>query len=302
MKYTVKNTANLLDTVLEMYHGISRQKAKQIISKSYFFKNGSRLANHPLEALNTGDILEQTNIDRGMKPVKMANRARPFSIYFEDDHLIAAFKPAGILSSFDRNRPKDNSFQKELQFYLNQRGEETIRLWVIHQIDREVEGIMLFAFSEDIQAKMIEQWHDSQIRYLALTENKPFEKQGVIENWLHENAQRKLVATPKEVANSKFAKTSFEYLKRYGENHLLELNIHHGRSKQIRAHLSDLDCPVVGDRKYGADTLVLRQIRLALHSLEFKHPVKGNLISLKYQPAAKFFNPSTTENELYKIL
>ena len=160
----------------------------------------------------------------------------------------------------------------------------------------------MFAFSEDIQTKMIEQWHDSQIRYLALTENKPVEKHGVIENWLHENAQRKLVATPKEVANSKFAKTSYEYLKKYGDCHLIEVKVHTGRSKQIRVHLSDLGCPVVGDRKYGADTLVLRQIRLALHLMEFKHPVKGNLISLKYQPAAKFFNPSITENELYKIL
>ena len=302
MKYTVKKSANLLDTVLEMYHGVSKQKAKQIISKSVFFKNNRRLSNHPNEMLAPGDIIEQTKMDRGMKPVKMANRARPFAIYYEDEHLIAAFKPAGILSSFDRNRPKDNSFQKELQFFLNQRGEEKIRLWVIHQIDREVEGIMLFALSEDIQTKMIEQWHDSQISYLALTENKPFEKQGVIENWLHENAQRKLIATPKEVANSKFAKTSFEYIKRYGENHLLELNIHNGRSKQIRVHLADLGCPVVGDRKYGADTLVLRQIRLALHFMELNHPVKGNLISLKYQPSIKFFNPSTTENELYKIL
>ena len=302
MKYTVKKSANLLDTVLEMYHGVSKQKAKQIISKSVFFKNNRRLSNHPNEMLAPGDIIEQTKMDRGIKPVKMANRARPFAIYYEDEHLIAAFKPAGILSSFDRNRPKDNSFQKELQFFLNQRGEEKIRLWVIHQIDREVEGIMLFALSENIQTKMIEQWHDSQMSYLALTENKPFEKQGVIENWLHENAQRKLIATPKEVANSKFAKTSFEYIKRYGENHLLELNIHNGRSKQIRVHLADLDCPVVGDRKYGADTLVLRQIRLALHFMELNHPVKGNQISLKYQPSIKFFNPSITENELYKIL
>jgi len=302
MKYTVKKSANLLDTVLEMYHGVSKQKAKQIISKSVFFKNNRRLSNHPNEILASGDIIEQTKMDRGMKSVKMANRARPFAIYYEDEHLIAAFKPAGILSSFDRNRPKDNSFQKELQFFLNQRGEETIRLWVVHQIDREVEGVMLFARSEEIQQVMISHWHDVNIKYLALTENKPENKQGTIENWLHENAQRKLIATPKEVANSKWAKTSYEYLKKYGDCHLLEMKVHTGRSKQIRVHLADLGCPVVGDRKYGADTLVLRQIRLALHFMELNHPVKGNLISLKYQPSVKFFNPSTTENELYKIL
>lgn len=302
MKHTVKKSASLLDTVLELYHGVSKQKAKQIISNSVFMKNGDRLASHPKEMLEVGDVIEVMKTEKGVKQPKPPTRARPFAIYYEDEYLLAALKPAGILASFDRNRPKDNSFQMELQNFLDERDHEGKRLWVVHQLDREVEGLMLFALSEPIQQKMIRHWHDVSMKYLAITEKKPSPTQGVIENWIHETTLRKLAATKEEVPESKFVKTSYELVRQQGRFFVVEVTVESGKAKQIRLHLSDLGCTIAGDRKYGDNSDVLRQLRLAANFMEFKHPVTGLMVSLSYVPAPKFFSPSNKENELYKIL
>ncbi len=302
MKYKVKKTANLLETIMELYHGVSRQKAKQIITNSLFTKNGQPLANHPKEILEEDDVLEVLKPDNLVKKVTLPKRSQPFALYFEDEHLVVGIKPAGILSVADQNHPKEKSYHKMLEQYLANRDEEKTRLWVVHRMDRELEGLMLFAKSEKIQQKMVDHWSKTTVKLTALTEGRPQENSGIIENWLHESEMRILVTSSKEHAEAHWAKTAWWYVRPEGVNHVLEIQVLEGRNKQIRAHLSGLGCPIVGDRKYGADGGVLRQIRLAANMMEFDHPVTGKRTKLSYQPTRFFFAPTGRANEKYKVM
>jgi 23S rRNA pseudouridine1911/1915/1917 synthase len=303
MKYTTKKTSSLLDTIMEIYHGVSKQKAKQIHGYSEFIIDGEKIAKHPKLIINAGSVIEVIQKSVNEKPLKLVpSHNRPVAIYFEDDYFIIALKPAGILSCSDQTLKNSKSFHKLLEAFILKRDERKQRLWPIHRLDKEVEGLIMFAKDEDTQEAMKESWQTVTKKYLALTENKPQDENGYIENWLKEGQEQKVFTFEKEVNGSKFAKTEFHYIRKERDYHLIELILHTGRKNQIRAHLAGIDCPIVGDRKYGADSSVKRQVRLAAYKLEFMHPITDESISMEYMPIARFFKPSKNEDENYKIV
>jgi len=303
MKYTTKKTASLLDTMMEIYHGVSKQKAKQLFSHSEFIINGQKIEKHPKLMVESGsqiEIVQKSVIEKEKKV--LPNRNNPIAIYFEDEFLIIALKPAGILSCSDQTLKNSKSYHKLLEAFVIRRDEKKRRLWPVHRLDKEVEGLIMFAKNQEIQEKMKDSWQTVTKKYLALTENKPDDENAYIENWLKEGAEQKVYCYEREVANSKFAKTEYHYLRNEKSYHLLELTLHTGRKNQIRVHLAGIGCPIVGDRKYGADDSVKRQVRLAAYKLEFTHPVTEELINLEYMPISRFFKPSKDEDENYKIV
>lgn len=301
MKYKTKKAATLFDTIMEIYFGVSKQKAKQIISHSEFIIDGKKIDKYPKQIIEAGVILEIVKESKSQQN-KLPSRNNPVAIYFEDNHLIVALKPPGILSCGDKSDQNTKTFHKLLEAYLFQRDEKKKRLWIIHRLDKEVEGFIMFAKSEEMQMTMKENWQMVNKKYLALTENRPIKDNGFIEGWLKDGPLQKVLPYKKEVEGSKFAKTEFQYIRQEKSFHLLELTLHTGRKNQIRVQLSDIGCPIVGDRKYGADDSFKRQIRLAAFYLEFVHPVTDERIILEYKPIARFFNPSKNEDENYKIV
>jgi 23S rRNA pseudouridine1911/1915/1917 synthase len=302
MKYTLKNNATLLEAVMEMYKGMSRQKAKQVIGHSRFSINGIQIEKIANQSYSKGDILEIDKLESSPDQKFIPSRSKPVSIYFEDEYMVVALKPAGILSCGNKTDKSKTSFHRVLEEYLQKRDEKKIRLWIVHRLDKEVEGLNLFAKSENIQIAIKDNWQQVTKKYLAIAEAKPEPESGVIENWLREVAKQKVVGFNKEVPDSKFAKTEYHYIRAEKPYHLLEIQIYTGRKNQIRVHLAGIGCPIVGDRRYGADDSVLRQIRLAAYKLEFIHPVTKNTVSMEYTPIARFFKPSKTTDESYKVI
>ncbi len=302
MRYTIKENITLLDAVLEIYKGISKQKAKQIISYSELIKNGIEIDHHPNQLIEKGDVLEINKLEPNKAKNLVPNRNNPISIHFEDEHLVVALKPAGIISCGSKTDKKTNSFHIVLQDYIQKRDDKKTKLWIVHRLDKEVEGLILFTKTEQIQQLIKDNWQHVVKKYLAITESKPDPENGIIENWLREVAEQRVVGFSKEVPDSKFAKTEYRYLRAEKGYHVLEVQIYTGRKNQIRVHLAGIGCPIVGDRKYGADASVLRQIRLAAYKIEFMHPVTKNKLALEYMPTARFFKPSKTENESYKVM
>jgi len=300
MKYTLKQTAPLLETVMEIYKGISRQKAKQIIGHSEFTVNGKKITGNPKNVLPLGSTLEI--YPRSVKAAnRIPSRRDRFVIYYEDAYLIILLKPAGIISCGNQEMKVNNSFHKRVEAFISERDGKKIRLGIVHRLDREVEGLIMFAKSEGIRSDMKDHWPDISKMYLALTECKPRQTHGIFESWLKDTSIQKVVSYDKEVEGSKYAKTEYHWIRAVKQFHLLEIKLHTGRRNQIRVHLAELGCPVVGDRKYGADSTVIRQIRLAANKLEFTHPVHRKMISVSYQPPKRFFEPSETTEEKYKI-
>jgi 23S rRNA pseudouridine1911/1915/1917 synthase len=302
MKYIAKTDATLLDTIIEMHPGISKQKAKQIASYYEIVINGEIIKNHPKTVVHQGQSVELKKIVRGDDKVTHPDRKRPIAIYFEDKYVIVALKPAGILSCRDKNQETINSFHKVLEAFIFFRDEQRLRLWPVHRLDKEVEGLIMFAKSESLQDKIKQSWQNVTKRYLALVEGEPSSNSGVIEGWLRENREQRVMVYNKEVEGGKFSKTEYTILRKEGKFNLLEITLHTGRKNQIRAHLSHIGCPIVGDRKYGADGSINRQVRLAAYKLNFTHPESGTQLDLSYMPTARFFRPSSNEDENYKIL
>jgi 23S rRNA pseudouridine1911/1915/1917 synthase len=122
--------------------------------------------------------------------------------------------------------------------------------------------------------KVKEGWESTEKHYYALVEGVPKQSEGTIKSWLVEDGKQKVHSTTNQ-ENAKLAVTHYKVIKPVDKYTLLDIITETGRKNQIRVQLSDLGCPIVGDRKYGASAEFVRRIRLHAYSLTFIHPETG---------------------------
>ena len=184
-------------------------------------------------------------------------------VIYEDEHIIVIDKPEGMLA-IATEKEKEHTAYHIVTEYVKQSGEEN-RIFVVHRLDRDTSGVLLFAKDEETKFSLQDNW-DSLVKfrgYCALAENHPNEKAGRIESWLRETESH-FVFSAHNDGEGKHAITNYE-VKLESENYsLLAVNIETGRKNQIRAHLSEMGCPIAGDKKYGAKTNPIH--RLGLHA------------------------------------
>jgi len=302
VKTTLKKPLTLLEAIMELFHGVSKQKARQIIRYSDIYVNGKAVEKKPNTLLNQGDLIEAVKTGAVKNTFRKPSHDHPVVFHYEDDFLLVAHKPAGILSCANATEPGARNFKKLVEEYLLERDQKKERQFIVHRLDREVEGMIIFAKSEMIKDRLKDSWDGVIKKYLALVEGKPEQNEGIIESWLKDTPSQKVESFNKEVSGSRLAKTGYRVLKSDGKYSLIEIVLHTGRKNQIRVHMGQLGCPIVGDRKYGADASVVRQIRLAACKLSFPHPVHQKPIELSYTPGAGFVKPSGNTDEKYKII
>jgi 23S rRNA pseudouridine1911/1915/1917 synthase len=143
-----------------------------------------------------------------------------------------------------------------------------------------------------------ENWVKTEKHYYALVEGIPEKAEDTIKSWLIEDKAQKVHST-KDTANAKYAITNYKTIKRLDKLVLLDIKTETGRKNQIRVHLSDIGCPIVGDRKYGASNDYIRRIRLHAYSLSFPHPVDGKMITV-LSPMPEGFLSLKAKDEHYK--
>jgi 23S rRNA pseudouridine1911/1915/1917 synthase len=205
-------------------------------------------------------------------------------------------KPAGISSVGDLDTP--NIF-KMVAAYLKEKSKGKLSVFVVHRLDKEVSGVLLFAKTFQVMNAIKDNWSENIKIYNALVEGSPKEQEGEIRSWLKENSQM-LVYSTNEQADAKFAITHYRVLNKIKDYTLVEVRLETGRKNQIRVHLSDIGCPIVGDRKYGASDDFKRRIRLHACSLSLKHPING--LQLKIESSLpKSFLVIKQQDENYKV-
>ncbi len=291
MKITVKNTGTLLDVLMEEFGNASRSKVRKLI-KGGCISDATGTYKHPETILPKGLVLDY---DKFEKSVKTPNT--PFRILFEDDYLIAVIKPAGILTHGVPGA-KVWSLHQQVNKYIKDESEGRKRALVIHRLDREVTGIVLMAKTEEIQQKVKDNWKEAEKLYYAFVEGHPKEKEGTISSWLWEDG-RHIMHSGNETPESKFAITHYKEIDQRGDNSLIRVKLETGRKNQIRVHMSDIGCPIIGDYRYGADSTITRMIRLVAYSLTFPHPVTGKIIKLETKLPRTFLVLGDTD-EKYK--
>lgn len=186
-----------------------------------------------------------------LDPSKAPRRlARGLRILYEDDSILVVDKPAGLLS-IGTETEREHTAHWILSVYLRKRGEKR-NVAVVHRLDRDTSGVLLFAKSAATKKTLMEHWDDLVLRrqYVAVVEGVVQGEEGTIDLPLRENRGGRMVVDPQ----GQRAVTHWKVLQRGPRRTLLSLELETGRKNQIRIHLAAIGHPVVGDQKYGNQT------------------------------------------------
>ncbi len=294
-KFKANISGTLLEVLKNQFPKSSNQSLRNLVKHSDITCN-----NQPLR--NTSDpIKEGDELILKDRPLAEEWRLGKYTVkvMYEDEYLLVAHKPAGMLTSGE-STSKTPTFVKLLTEMIREKTGQPRRLGIVHRIDREVEGLVMFAKSEKILEAMKENWRTVEKSYLAITEKQPPAKEGEISSWLKDGLKQKVFSYDREIPDSKWAVTNFRYIRLVGKYHLVEVSLDTGRKNQIRVHFAEVGCPIVGDWKYGAAKSPVRQIRLIAWRLAFDHPVTKERIELEAQVPKSFYTISETKDERYK--
>jgi 23S rRNA pseudouridine1911/1915/1917 synthase len=291
MKINVKEEQLLTEVLHSAFGEASKTTIKQWITHGSVKVNG-RLETNPATKVKPEDVVEYNR-----QKLKKVRHRSPFPLYCEDEFIVVAEKPAGLLTVGDRGTG-GTSFYQQMLNYIKANSDGKEKLYVVHRLDREVSGLLVFAKTEKVQEQMKEQWNKVIKRYYALVEGDPPKERDTIVSWLMEGGDQK-VRSVREQEGAKKAVTRYRVMDRTAGFSLLEVELETGRKNQIRVHLSEMGCPVVGDRRYGADAKFVRRIRLHAFYLSFPHPATGELLEFKSKMPAGFLT-LRPEDEKYK--
>jgi 23S rRNA pseudouridine955/2504/2580 synthase/23S rRNA pseudouridine1911/1915/1917 synthase len=212
------------------------------------------------------------------------------NIIYEDDVLLVCNKPAGLMVEPDRNN-FPNLLQQVKNYLKEKTGDKTPYVQHLHRIDRPVSGIVLFTKQKEHLRNLSEQFAERKVfkYYVALTSNAPVILEGALEHW-HRKEKKKAALVPE---GTEFAeKIKLEYSVKPHEKFLLwNIKLYTGKFHQIRAQLASVDCPIIGDDKYGS-SIPYKPDTIALHAgkLIIQHPVSKK--EMVFEVAAPFLSAS----------
>lgn len=206
-------------------------------------------------------------------------------VLFEDNHLVAINKPAGMLVQGDETG--DKPLADEVKAYIKRKygkpGE--VFLGVVHRLDRPVSGVVVFARTSKAVSRMNELFRDRKTEkiYWAVVERKPGSPSGKLVHWLQKDEKKnKTTIYRKETPGALRSELTYSLLDSAHGLHLLEVRPITGRSHQIRSQLAAMGCPILGDLKYGAvSTTDDGSIALHARALSFIHPVKQEMVTIR---------------------
>jgi 23S rRNA pseudouridine1911/1915/1917 synthase len=224
-------------------------------------------------------------------------------VLYNDNHLIAVNKPAGLLVQGDDTG--DIALLDMVKAYIKRKEKKPGNVFIgtIHRLDRPVSGVVLFAKTSKALTRMSEMFKEKQIRktYFALVENRPKKLNSTLEHWLTKDTDKNLAhAHDKEVKNSKNAVLEYFYIGTANHLYLLRVNPLTGRPHQIRVQLAKIGCSIAGDLKYGAKSSHGHKIFLHSGKVNFVNPVKKEAMEITCLPPNEgnwqFFQELITNN------
>lgn len=194
------------------------------------------------------------------------------NILYEDKYLIAVYKKNNLPTIKCDNY--SNNLYSEVFDYLHKKNQ---KVFVIHRLDKDTCGIVLFAKNENVQRIMQDNWENTVRNYIAIVHGK-VNSHGEIKSYIKET--KTLMSYSTNDKAGKFAHTIFDLIKSNKQYSLIKINIKTGRKNQIRVHMKDNNTPILGDRKYGKKD-GYRNMMLFANELIFNHPINKQVINIK---------------------
>lgn len=263
----------LMDFLMRKMNGISRNRVKNLLAGHGIMVDRKLTTRHdfPLEAGQT--VL----VSRHKRSTELLNKY--VKIIYEDKDIIVIEKSEGILSM--ASAPGQYCVKTILDEYFRRRH-FSCTAHVVHRLDRDTSGLMIYAKSLEARKELEENWHDivCDRRYVAVLCGEMRQEGGTAHSWLKDNKAYITYSSPTD-NGGKEAVTHYRRIQSDGRFTLAEMRLETGRKNQIRVHMKDLGYPVAGDNKYGSGLNPLHRLALHAFRLHFYHPRTGALMKFE---------------------
>ena len=283
-EYKVSCKVELLSFLLETLKSKSRNNIKQLLKNHQILVNGAPVTQFDFE------LIAKDIVSISPYPVKKnGKRISKLPILYEDDELIVINKPSGLLSIAD-DKDKEHTAYRYMMDYVREENPKN-RIFVVHRIDKETSGVMIFTKSNELKELLQDKWNSLvKLReYIAICEGHFNEKEGTrISNLMQ--AKTNLMYSTKNPKEGLKAITHYWVLNENEEYSLMRVHIDTGRKNQIRVHMKDLGHNVVGDDKYGSTLNPINRLGLHARILEFDHPTNGKHFKFIADVPKEFLN------------
>ncbi len=197
---------------------------------------------------------------------------RRMQLVYEDEDIIVVNKGYGLLS-MGTDKIKDGTAYSIVRDYIKWHNPQS-KLFIVHRLDRDTSGLMMFAKSIEAKEAMQHNWNNMVLnrKYLAVVEGKVEETDGEIRSYLAETSQYEVYSTD-DPSKGQLAVTRYRTIKCKNGYTLLEVELDTGRKNQIRVHMKEIKHPIAGDHKYGAKSSPIHRLALHAQTLRFIHPI-----------------------------
>jgi len=206
------------------------------------------------------------------------HQPRGLPILHEDKDIIVVVKRAGLLT-VGTDREKSKAAHYLLNDYVRKGNPKSRnRAYVVHRLDKDTSGVLIFAKSEQAKKFLQENWKNTEKHYLAIVHGRLTDKEGTISSYLTENKAQRVYST-RDAAKGKLSHTTYKVSKESKRFSLVDIHLLTGRKHQIRVHFAEKGHPVAGDRKYGNKDIGSKRLALHARSISFTHPLTHKLMT-----------------------
>lgn len=280
--HLVKYNSTLLEYLMENFKDKSRTTLKSYLNHRQIAING--------KTTTAFDYPVKQNDEIRISPVgePKQNPNHRIKFIYEDQDIIVVEKKNGVLSISTGKEGEITAYSIAMEHVRRQHPDN--RVYVVHRLDRDTSGLLIFAKSPFVQQQLQNRWNDNIIlrKYIAIVEGKPEKAEDRLVSWLTESAKSlKVYASPTDNGGKK-AITNYKLLQSNDKFSLLEITLETGRKNQIRAQFEQIKHPVAGDKKYGATTNPLGRLCLHASALSFKHPITNEVLTFDTGIPASF--------------
>jgi len=279
--FIVEKGDTLLAFVLSCLPRKSRNIIKTVLKDRQIFVEGKPISQFDYPLLPGQHVEVRWDKAAAHKP------GQELKIIHEDDDLIVIDKPSGLLTVATDKEKRKTAYAMLSDYVKTQ--DPANKIFIVHRLDRETSGLLLFAKNEKIKRQIQETWETTiaERAYVAVVEGQVEPPEGTVTSWLTES-KALIVYSSHNSQHGKKAITHYKKLRDNAMYSLLQLNLETGRKHQIRVHMQDINHPIIGDDKYGASLNPIRRMGLHAQVLAFIHPKTGKLCRFETAIPGKF--------------
>ncbi|WP_085832314.1 RluA family pseudouridine synthase [Clostridium merdae] len=281
----VQQAGILIDFLRDNLRGKSRNNIKSLLVR------GAVLVDNRVATRYDYPVRPGQAVQVRWAPEVPAAGGRALEILYEDDELLVINKPAGLLS-ISNEKEKERTAYHQMTEHVQQ-SDPNSRIFIVHRLDRDTSGVLLAAKTSEMKYAMQDNWSSlvKTRKYTAVVEGCPEPMSGRIHTWLYET-KNLMVYSGEKSDEGLESITDYKVIGVAPGYSLVDVFLQTGRKNQIRVHMKEKGCPVVGDKKYGAKGSPFKRLGLHAGLLEVRHPVTGKLLRFEAKVPAVFLSIS----------